>query len=208
MVAPTTSINFVPYFAPVLDRHVFSPERSLSPLPQLQQDKVPSYLSDNSDDMLAEHHVRKELLSSSLHVAIWLCSLLLIPTAGDEEDQEDSATSNNFESFNPSNNEDTIPKPQGHVGKPGNGGYSLQTVLKWDEADYKAVQVSAKLPTSWVPNDNSLQECLRELTKEHLDFSKAFNAQDPGVIATLCDQVPLFKTGSIIIKATISFIYL
>jgi hypothetical protein len=30
------NLNFIPYFSPVLDRQIFSPERSVSPQPQRQ----------------------------------------------------------------------------------------------------------------------------------------------------------------------------
>jgi len=37
------------------------------------------------------------------------------------------------------------------------------------------------------------QEYLKELAEHLLDFSEAFNAQDPAVISDICAQVPLPK---------------
>ncbi|KAK7435883.1 hypothetical protein VKT23_019414 [Stygiomarasmius scandens] len=38
---------------------------------------------------------------------------------------------------NKSTSERTIPKPQGEMGRPGRGGYSLRTALGWEETQYK-----------------------------------------------------------------------
>jgi hypothetical protein len=37
---------------------------------------------------------------------------------------------------------DLIPKPDGEAGRPGRGGYNLQTFLKWTPRRWKEVQVS------------------------------------------------------------------
>lgn len=41
----------------------------------------------------------------------------------------------------PRDNQDTIPKPQGSVARPGRSGYTLRIALKWDKKKYTSVQV-------------------------------------------------------------------
>jgi hypothetical protein len=37
--------------------------------------------------------------------------------------------------------ESKIPKPEGEVGRPGRGGYSLETALSWDAERFKKLKV-------------------------------------------------------------------
>ena len=51
------------------------------------------------------------------------------------------------------------------------------------------------------------QQYLKELAEHWLDFSEAFNAQDPAVISDICAQVPLPKFIRCIITAGDSCIH-
>lgn len=64
-----------------------------------------------------------------------------------------------------------IAKPEGEPGRPGRGGYNLETCLGWDTKEFRVVR-----------------RYVRSLVDEHLDSSKALSFQDPEALEVVYEK--------------------
>lgn len=89
-----------------------------------------------------------------------------------------------------------IPKPHGQVGCLGRGGYTLASELKWDNADYKSVQVSHHLLPSNYGIMNAyckqkfVQDCLKDyICRGHLRAGYPISMQPKEVVCQVQQEV-------------------
>lgn len=176
--------HHIPYSTPVLDRHVFSPERSLSPPPDREsrspippQEKCLAPGELNYLGTTSKGHVNQNVMRDD-------DIILMLPSGtsdiGSDSEDMSSVTLTPPPSLCDNMSEDAVPKPKGPLGKPSGGGYSLPAALAWSTKDYKEAQ-----------------EYLHGLARERLDISKSFSSQDPDTIEQLCrmadERFPILK---------------
>ncbi|KIK50717.1 hypothetical protein GYMLUDRAFT_252708 [Collybiopsis luxurians FD-317 M1] len=76
------------------------------------------------------------------------------------------------ESTDSTEESDSIPKPNGEAGRPGQGGYNLQTALKWTSKRWKAVQEQAVTKYSFL-NDYEDLWPVNDMIRSRLKYEKS-----------------------------------
>ncbi|KAI6023379.1 hypothetical protein EDC04DRAFT_2606771 [Pisolithus marmoratus] len=84
------------------------------------------------------------------------------------ESSEDSSEDCSTESIA---SEDKILKPLGEPGRPGRGGYTLETALDWNGKTYA-----------------KFKKCMHWLIDDHLDTMKCASAQNPALLKVVCEK--------------------
>ena len=96
-------------------------------------------------------------------------------------DSDDTASSLSKES--------KIPKLQGEAGRPGCGGYTLQTALNWNSKAYTQFKVRPAKHKPQALNISTIQKLAHDLIDEHLDTTKCASAQNQTILKLVCDKV-------------------
>ncbi|KAF8575769.1 hypothetical protein K439DRAFT_1623339 [Ramaria rubella] len=173
----------IPYYSRVLDRHIFSPERSLHSIP-----------GRNSSLSVHNHPIGLDLPHSDTRsVAVQDqegesgTGNGLVNTAEDATSishpcAEMNHTSSHALTSCDTHAENKIPRPRGALGKPTGGGYSLLAILGWSPMDYKATQ---------------------NLARTELNPTKSFKLQDPQMVEELCHKVSTSVPRTISLLLTI-----
>lgn len=83
-------------------------------------------------------------------------------------------------------------KPEGEVGRPGNGGYNLKAAMGWDDRRYEGLRVCFPLVVCQCPYPSLirvLQRTVGRLIKDILDGTKPISEQDPAKLRLVRQEV-------------------
>ncbi|KAF8550533.1 hypothetical protein OG21DRAFT_1468594 [Imleria badia] len=102
----------------------------------------------------------------------WATSALSSRTDDTTGDSLSEVTSDNESALSTTlSNDSKIPKPQGEPGRPGRGGYNLETTLSWNHTAYV-----------------KFKKVTHRLIDEHLDTTKCASAQSPVLLKAVRDK--------------------
>ena len=85
-----------------------------------------------------------------------------------------------------------IPKPRGEPGRPGSGGYSLESEVNWEPDAFKELQVKLQCCSADCVLIFS-QNFVNNMADTNLDISQTISGQDNAMIEAISDVVSLSK---------------
>lgn len=119
----------------------------------------------------------------SLSVASTLSSL-------EDSDRSPESSDNDDASSVAVSDDSKIPKPVGEPGRPGRGGYTLESAVDWNHKTFAKFKVCLS-PLPMMRAHVFLKKFTHNLIDEHLDTTKCASAQNIALLKLVCDKVSM-----------------
>lgn len=103
-----------------------------------------------------------------------------------------------------------IPKPEGEAGRPGRGGYNLETALHWDASRFKKFKVRSNIMLLRRSSSySSHQEHVHRSIEKHCDASRSKTHQDCVALDSVQKEVilpfPQFSAANLLLRPYLTF---
>ncbi|KAI0067501.1 hypothetical protein BV25DRAFT_1835152 [Artomyces pyxidatus] len=139
---PHGTIHHTQFYPSGTMRHIFSPERSPSPVAHLSsmRNVFPPEVAETSSSEDRQAQDCEALPEQTATSRVERDACLERKKSTSHGAKQSNAGPSNPPSAS-RNQDDRIARPSGSLSKPGSGGYSLASVLGWETKEYRALQV-------------------------------------------------------------------